>query len=87
HSGNRYHCDTCTDFDFDQCQARIKKQQECFSKAPHEHPVKPIPVRPVPSQLKRLTPKDRKSEQSIHPRSIGDGHRSSCQAGFPAALR
>ena len=34
---------------------RSLNKQECFSKAPHEHPVKPIPVRPVPSQLKGLT--------------------------------
>ena len=34
---------------------RFLNKQDCYSKAPHEHPVKPIPVRPVPSQLKRLT--------------------------------
>ena len=34
---------------------RSLNKQECFSKAPHEHPMKPIPARPVPCQLKRLT--------------------------------
>ncbi|CAN0308677.1 unnamed protein product [Ectocarpus sp. 12 AP-2014] len=92
HSGDRYHCEVCTDFDL--CKARRERYGiawhgmawhdshtcDCFKAVPHPHPLKPIPVRPAAQQQKHLSPAQREERQrhiKLHMQLLQ--HASTCE--------